>query len=157
VRRGEQGDGPALTIRAATGGGSSSACITVQPIETMVALEKTYPRLRARWGEPMTRIARLGAATAFVVMSFLTCAAAQDSVRGQMLAQQQCARCHNINDGARRTANAPTFGEIARRINFEASQLAIYMAFGHIPMGNGRVSVDEAGDLAAYIVTLRRR
>jgi hypothetical protein len=31
------------------------------------------------------------------------------------------------------------------------------MAFGHIPMGSRDISLADAGDVAAYIMTLRRR
>jgi len=84
--------------------------------------------------------------------------AAQDAGRGRALAQQHCARCHNIDGGPRgRGRSAPAFSGIARHESFNADQLSITLTYGHIPMGNGHVSAGEAGDLAAYIVSLRRR
>ena len=105
----------------------------------------------------MKRKIMLGVAAAIVGMPYFACAAPDDPVRGRALAVERCARCHNIDKGARRVTTAPTFAEIARRLNFNASQLAIYMTFSHIPMGDGRIAPGDAGDLAAYIVTLRRR
>lgn len=82
----------------------------------------------------------------------------EDPVRGRAIAQQRCAECHNIDGGPRgRRRSAPAFREIARQSGFSADQLSITLTYGHIPMGDGRVSAGEAGDVAAYIVSLRRR
>ncbi|MCW5693943.1 MAG: cytochrome c [Pseudolabrys sp.] len=83
---------------------------------------------------------------------------AADAGRGRALAQQRCAGCHNIDGGARSARrSAPSFSEIARQSGFSADQLSITLTYGHVPMGDGRVGPGEAGDLAAYIVSLRRR
>ena len=83
---------------------------------------------------------------------------AADPARGKALARQRCAGCHDIDGGSRRgRSRPPSFGEIARRPGaFTASQLSIYMTFSHRPMGAGLVGLGDAGDLAAYILTLRR-
>lgn len=86
-------------------------------------------------------------------------AQADDPVRGRALAQQTCAPCHNIGHGPRLPGHrtVPAFGELSRRLTLNASQLAIYLAFGHTPMGNRFTPIGEAADLAAYIVSLQRR
>lgn len=97
--------------------------------------------------------------TAAVLILALSAAAwAQDPARGRALAQQRCAPCHDIDGGPRsRGRSAPAFRDIARQSGFNASQLSVALAYGHIPMGDGRVGPGDAGDLAAYIATLRRR
>jgi len=93
-----------------------------------------------------------------VLLMLQQSAPAQDVARGKVLAKQRCAECHNINGAARRgPGKAPPFGEIARPGGFNANQLTIHMAFGHIPMGSRDISLADAGDVAAYIMTLRRR
>lgn len=106
-----------------------------------------------------SKSAMVTAAIAAATVLALTAAAwAQDAGRGRVLAQQRCAACHNIDGGPRRpNRSAPSFSEIARQAAFNADQLTITLTYGHIPMGNGRVTAGEAGDLAAYIVSLRRR
>lgn len=92
------------------------------------------------------------------VLALTTVAQGQDSARGRALAQQRCVECHNIDGGPRgRRRSAPSFREIARQESVDADQLAITLTYNHIPMGDGRVSAGEAGDLAAYIISLRRR
>ncbi|WP_137044098.1 cytochrome c [Pseudolabrys sp. FHR47] len=96
---------------------------------------------------------------AAMVLALFDSAQANDPVRGGALAQQTCTRCHNIRAGPRLTGHptVPTFAELSRSTSLNASQLAVYLAFGHTPMGNRFVPIGEASDLAAYIVSLQRR
>ncbi|MBS0532781.1 MAG: c-type cytochrome [Proteobacteria bacterium] len=108
----------------------------------------------------IAREALLSKATmvAAAILALCDFASAQDAGRGRAIAQQRCAMCHNIDGGPRgRGRSAPAFSEIARQQSFNANQLAVTLAYNHIPMGNGRVTAGEAGDVAAYIVSLRRR
>jgi len=92
--------------------------------------------------------------------AFVLCgpAWAEDPARGRALAEKRCSECHNIDGGPRRRGSrAPSFSEFARQAGFSASQLAIHLAYAHTPMGDGHVTLGEAGDLSAYIMTLRRR
>lgn len=106
-----------------------------------------------------TKMAKQGAmAAAIALAASTTVAHSENAGRGRALAQQHCARCHNIDGGPRGGPRSPpSFREIARQSGFSADQLSITLTYGHIPMGNGRVSAGDAGDLAAYIVSLRRR
>jgi mono/diheme cytochrome c family protein len=96
--------------------------------------------------------------TAALVLALSEAAWAQDPARGRALAQQRCAACHDIDGGSRSSRrSAPTFRDIARQPGFNAGQLTVALAYGHIPMGGGQIGPGDAGDLAAYIRTLRRR
>ena len=85
-------------------------------------------------------------------------AASDGAQRGQKLAREQCAQCHNISkEPSSNVQRAPTFRDIARS-PLNANQWVVYLAFGHSPMGAARlaaISPGDAGDIASYIVTLR--
>lgn len=95
---------------------------------------------------------------AAIILALFDSAKANDPVRGGALARNMCAHCHNVSHGPRLPGRrAPSFGELSRSISLNASQLAIYLSFSHTPMGNRFVPIGEAGDLAAYIVSLQHR
>jgi len=85
-------------------------------------------------------------------------AAPDDTQRGQKLAREQCAQCHNISkEPSSNVQRAPAFRDIARS-PLNTNQWVVYLAFGHSPMGAARmaaISPGDAGDIASYIVTLR--
>ncbi len=83
-------------------------------------------------------------------------AAAADAQRGKELAQQWCAECHLVASGqARANADVASFASIARQPNFNAAQLALFLLDPHPKMPNLSLTRVEAGDLAAYIATLK--
>lgn len=79
---------------------------------------------------------------------------AADAANGRELALRWCAACHVVTSGQTRASEAvPAFSTIARRPNFDAGQLALFLLHPHPVMPNMGLSRLEAADLAAYIAT----
>jgi mono/diheme cytochrome c family protein len=95
---------------------------------------------------------------ALVVMLFLSEAAiAADAATGRQLAERWCATCHVVSpEQARASADVPSFEAIASRPGFNASAVALFLLDPHPKMPNMALTRVEAGDLAAYIGTLKR-
>jgi mono/diheme cytochrome c family protein len=83
-------------------------------------------------------------------------AAAADAQHGKELAQRWCAECHLVaSDQRQASADVAPFASIARRGDFNAAQLAFFLLDPHPKMPNMSLSRAEAGDLAAYIASLK--
>jgi mono/diheme cytochrome c family protein len=79
-----------------------------------------------------------------------------DPDEGETLARRWCAPCHVIasnQPGA--TSEAPPFTTIAKRPDFDAAKIALFLLDPHPKMPNMGLSRTEAADLAAYIATLK--
>ena len=83
-------------------------------------------------------------------------AAAADDRHGKQLAQRWCAECHLVApEQTRANADVASFTALARRADFNAAQLAFFLLDPHPKMPDLSLSRAEAGDLAAYIGTLK--
>ena len=72
------------------------------------------------------------------------------------LARRWCAPCHVVALTERgTTGEAPPFATIANRPDFDAAKLALFLLEPHPKMPNMGLSRTDAGDLAAYIETLK--
>ncbi len=102
------------------------------------------------------RIARLVVAGLLVGGIGPLVAAGADTQKGKDLAQRWCAECHLVApDQQRASADVAPFASIARVPGFNAAQLAFFLLDPHPKMPNVSLSRAEAGDLAAYIATLK--
>jgi len=77
--------------------------------------------------------------------------------RGFKLAEQICAQCHLVvkDAGASPNANAPSFEAIASTPGITSTALAAALRTSHTTMPNLVVERDEAGDIIAYILSLK--
>jgi mono/diheme cytochrome c family protein len=83
-------------------------------------------------------------------------ATAADAQHGKQLAQRWCAECHLVaSDQRQASADVAPFASVAQRGDFNAAQLAFFLLDPHPKMPNMSLSRAEAGDLAAYIATLK--
>ncbi|WP_407188539.1 c-type cytochrome [Bradyrhizobium centrosematis] len=83
-------------------------------------------------------------------------ALAADADHGADLAKRWCASCHIVANGqTQASADVPSFASVARRPDFNAERLAFFLLDPHPKMPNFPLSRTEAGDLAAYIASLR--
>jgi len=83
-------------------------------------------------------------------------AVAASAGHGKELAQRWCASCHLVApDQAQASADAAPFATVAKRPGFDAAQLAFFLLDPHPKMPNMSLTRDEAGDLAAYIASLK--
>ena len=97
----------------------------------------------------------------FVCLVILACStgavSAANPDRGFTLAQRWCATCHLVSsDQKQANADVLPFAEIARKQDFSAGKVALFLADPHPKMPNFPLSRDEAADIAAYIATLRK-
>ncbi|MBR0995196.1 c-type cytochrome [Bradyrhizobium japonicum] len=101
----------------------------------------------------LRRICLLLAATS----SFGTSSAlAADADHGADLAKRWCASCHIVTNGqTQASADVPSFVSVARRPDFSTERLAFFLLDPHPKMPNFPLSRTEAGDIAAYIASLR--
>ncbi|MBR1130175.1 c-type cytochrome [Bradyrhizobium iriomotense] len=83
-------------------------------------------------------------------------ALAADAGHGADLAKRWCASCHVVANGqAAASADVPSFASVARRPEFSSEKLAFFLLDPHPKMPNFPLSRSEAGDIAAYIGSLR--
>lgn len=83
-------------------------------------------------------------------------ALAADPSHGSDLAKRWCASCHVVANGqAEASADVPSFASVARRPDFSPERLAFFLLDPHPKMPNFPLSRTEAGDIAAYIGSLR--
>jgi mono/diheme cytochrome c family protein len=79
-----------------------------------------------------------------------------DPNNGQTLALRWCAPCHVVaSNQTGITGEAPPFTTVAKRPDFDAAKIALFLLDPHPKMPNMGLSRTEAGDLAAYIATLK--
>jgi mono/diheme cytochrome c family protein len=84
-------------------------------------------------------------------------AAAADAGHGAELAKRWCASCHVVNsDQKQASADVPPFALIAGKPDFSAEKIAFFLLDPHPKMPNFSLSRIEAGDIAAYIGSLRK-
>lgn len=90
----------------------------------------------------------------FAVLAVTKPAAAADAAKGEVLARRWCAACHIVaaDQQSGNTQTSP-FSAIARKPNFDAAQLALFLMVPHPVMPSMTLSRSEAADLAAYIAT----
>lgn len=93
---------------------------------------------------------------AVVAGCYATTAFAADAVHGGDLAKRWCASCHVVTSEQKQaSADVPAFTEIARKPDFSPEKLAFFLLDPHPKMPNFPLSRTEAGDIAAYIASLR--
>ncbi|SRR5579871_1180496 len=81
---------------------------------------------------------------------------AGDAANGKRLAERWCAACHVVSaDQREANADAPPFDEIAKRPNFSENGMNAFLQNPHAKMPNMDLTRVEAGDIAAYISSLR--
>jgi mono/diheme cytochrome c family protein len=86
-----------------------------------------------------------------------TQAMAADPQNGERLAHRWCEACHVVSATQRRLASdqAPPFATVAKMPRFGAAEIALYLLIPHPEMPDMNLTRTEAGDLAAFITTLK--
>jgi len=82
---------------------------------------------------------------------------AADADNGKRLAHRWCAACHVVSatQHSATTDQAPPFATIAKIPGFDAAKVALFLLAPHPKMPDMELSRTEAGNLAAYIATLK--
>jgi mono/diheme cytochrome c family protein len=100
--------------------------------------------------------AAVGATFGIFAADAIPHALAANAFNGKRLAERWCAACHVVSITQRQAnADAPPFEEIAKRPNFSQSGLATFLLHPHAKMPDMNLTRDEAGDISAYIGTLK--
>jgi mono/diheme cytochrome c family protein len=83
---------------------------------------------------------------------------AADASHGRSLARRWCISCHVVVSNQRQstTTEAPPFATIARKPDFDANRIAVFLLNPHPKMPSMSLTRNEAADLAAYIGSLAR-
>lgn len=103
----------------------------------------------------MTRtIAGLLFVTLFALLT--NAAVAADAANGKRLAERWCASCHVVTSEQQHgNTQAPPFSEIAKKPHLDAPMIALFLLLPHPKMPDMSLSRYEAGDIAAYIASLK--
>ena len=82
-----------------------------------------------------------------------------DAAAGQQLAETWCNTCHVVTSTPQRGAStgAPTFSAIARMPSTTPLSLRAFLQTPHSGMPDLHLSRDEIDNLAAYLLSLRRK
>ena len=96
------------------------------------------------------------------VMAMGHCLGAQelkgDAAAGRQFAETWCAGCHTIEGNAARAGDAgPAFASVAKRRSTTRSKLIRFLYSQHKVMPLFEIELDDATNVATYIMTLRRR
>lgn len=89
------------------------------------------------------------------VSVLLAAPAVAEPTSGRRIAQDQCAKCHDVGVGAPALGReGPSFAEIGRMPSTTELSLKVFLRSSHRNMPNLILSDDEADALAAYILEL---
>jgi mono/diheme cytochrome c family protein len=81
---------------------------------------------------------------------------AQNVENGQRLSERWCSECHIVSPGQTRSRGAPPFASIAARKTISAEMIASFLLLPHATMPNPPLSRSDAGDIAAFILGMRK-
>jgi mono/diheme cytochrome c family protein len=90
-----------------------------------------------------------------VAASLGSIARAADADHGELVAKRWCAACHIVAADQKQGAdNVPSFASVAKRPDFSAAKLALFLLDPHPKMPNMALTRRDAEDIAAYIARL---
>ena len=90
-----------------------------------------------------------------VAASLGSIARAADADHGELVAKRWCAACHIVAADQKQGAdNVPSFASVAKRPDFSAAKLALFLLAPHPKMPNMALTRRDAEDIAAYITRL---
>ena len=96
---------------------------------------------------------------ALVIASVLvgaTAALADDVEHGRQLAERWCAACHATGAGPTKFNRAPPLAAIAARQDVSPEMIASFLLLPHATMASPPLSRQDAQDLAAFIMDMRK-
>ncbi|WP_315702687.1 MULTISPECIES: cytochrome c [unclassified Bradyrhizobium] len=99
------------------------------------------------------RLASLGLVIALAAAGSAT---AEDLDHGRRLAERWCAECHAVADKPTRFRRSLPFAAIAAKDGVTLETLTAFLLLPHATMSNAPLSRQDAADLAAYIMALKK-
>jgi mono/diheme cytochrome c family protein len=105
----------------------------------------------------LMRLAFSACAAAVLVAAPAFAQSVGDSARGHALAGLLCAECHAVaGTGASPNTEAPSFFRVANTAGISQLSLAAFFQTSHRSMPNFILPAADAGDLIAYILSLKQ-
>ena len=94
-----------------------------------------------------------------VISASAPASAADDVARGRAMALRMCATCHmNAGQGEKQgPMGVPSFEAIANRPGQTVNHLVSWLRSKPTMMPDHHLSLDEASEIAAFVMTLRRQ
>ncbi|HEY8334740.1 MAG TPA: cytochrome c [Tardiphaga sp.] len=83
-------------------------------------------------------------------------AAAQDLANGRRLSERWCTECHVIGAAGERPGRAFPFAAIAAKPSVNADMIAAFLMMPHATMPNPPLSRNDARDIAAFIMAMKK-
>ena len=83
-------------------------------------------------------------------------ALAQDVANGQRLSERWCAECHAIGPAPNKRHRARPFVSIATKENITAEMIASFLHLPHATMPNVPLRRNDAQDIAAFIMAMKK-
>lgn len=82
-----------------------------------------------------------------------------DSIAGRQLAERWCSSCHVVGSSSEQGSSngIPTFAAVARMKSTTPLSLRAFLLTPHARLPDLHLTRDEIDNLAAYILTLRRK
>jgi mono/diheme cytochrome c family protein len=81
---------------------------------------------------------------------------AQDLENARRLSERWCVACHAIDSNSGKPDSAPSFASIAAKPVATPEMIASFLLLPHATMPNFPLSQKDAGDLAAFIMQLKK-
>ena len=93
---------------------------------------------------------------AFVLFGSTAVAWGQDVEHGRRLAERWCAACHATGTVPTRFSRAQPLAGIAARPDVSSEMITSFLFLPHATMPNFPLSRQDAGDIAAFIMEMRK-
>jgi len=101
------------------------------------------------------RILTLCVATALAPFGNAVCLA-QNIENGQRLSERWCVGCHAVGAPTPKTSRIISFASIAERPGITSDMIASFLLMPHATMPNLPLSHNDAQDIAAFIMKMKR-
>jgi mono/diheme cytochrome c family protein len=93
---------------------------------------------------------------ALVLFGPIAAASGQDVEHGRRLAERWCAACHATGTAPTKFHRAPPLAAIAARQDVSSEMITSFLLLPHATMPNLPLSRQDAADLAAFIMDMRK-
>ena len=102
------------------------------------------------------RIPALCVAMALALFGGTAASLAQNIENGQRLSERWCVGCHAIGAPTPKTSRIISFASIAERPGITSDMIASFLLMPHATMPNLPLSHNDAQDIAAFIMKMKR-
>ena len=109
----------------------------------------------ASWNRPTMRLLKASLPVALALFAGIETAAAQDAGNGRLLSERWCTECHAISTPSGKS-KVKSFASIAAREDISAEMIARFLLLPHATMPSPPLSRQNAQDIAAFIMAMKK-